>query len=82
MPPTKAMKCRQRVYSILKKRPQETVTLSELVREKEFPSSLFYRSAKALVRAGLAERSDVETPRHLIGLRFIPEWGKSKGRKW
>jgi hypothetical protein len=91
-PPCRAERCRDGIWRSLKERPDQLVTILDLIRDLDFPARDMYRAAKALVHRGLIERSDVtwselgtdgiEKTHPLIAVRFVPEWGAAGSRKW
>ena len=59
-PPSRAMKCRQLIWSKAKEADPKPVILIELTRDyPEFPKSEFYHAARALVIHGILTREDI-----------------------
>jgi hypothetical protein len=91
--PSRAAHCRQAIWNLLRKNPEDTVSILDLIRDlEEYPARDIYRGARALVHKGLIEREDVsyaelagdgtERVHHLIGVRFVPVWEAGSSRKW
>ena len=89
--PTRAMKCRQMVYSIAKA-AGTVVPVADLVRDYrgEFKSAEIYRAARALVTHGILARDDVswavlekgaERTRYRCAVRFVYPFTESS-RVW
>lgn len=67
------------------------MSVLDLARDLDFPVRDVYRAAQTLVHRGLVERLDIEwgemkggreRTHRLIGVRFVPLWGRNGSRKW
>lgn len=90
-PPSRAMRCRQMIWSIAKG-AEKPVALSDLVRDhcEEYRRSEIYRAARALVIHGILTREDVswfelvngrERRHHRYGVRYVEPF-RNASRCW
>lgn len=92
VPPSRAMKCRQMLWTKAKLAHGKPVILTEVVRDykEEFPKAEIYKAAHTLVNHGMLKRDDIswgvvvrgkEKTRYRCAVRFVPPF-TSASRVW
>ena len=92
VPPSRAMKCRQMLWTKCKLAEGKPVVLTDVVRDykEEFRKSEIYKAAVALVNHGLLTRDDIswgvlvrgkDRIRYRCAVRFVAPF-KSASRIW